>query len=101
MECKSLERKDLFTYQLKYGKPIKRLRKDIRAAYKKYLENNDLSSLQNSINVLLSANKIPQGENIAYHLSESGKHLLGITIKNMPFVGELYISLYTKRKGSY
>lgn len=95
-KCISLEKKDLFTYQLKYGKPIKKIKAEMRKCLKEFYETNDIQKLQANFNEIFLKNSIDPSS-VIYHKSNTGM-LEGVTVKGMPFVGELYISIYKQRK---
>lgn len=97
-KCLILKRDDSFKYQLMYGKPVKEIKKKLKTAYRKAKKTNNFGGLQNNINNLLREIYIDPSKCV-YHTE--GSKLFGITIQNYPFIGDLYLPLYIKRKSSY
>lgn len=94
-KCRSLEKKNPFAYQIKYGKPIKKLRSSVRKAVYKFYETGDLVWLKTQISEIFTKNDIDPNS-ITYHYT--GNRIDGFTINGVPFVGNIYVSLYTQRK---
>lgn len=104
--CKALENSNPFLYQLKYGKPIKDFKLELRRAYRVYhkssREQGDLIKLQESFNETFSKGLIYNMnlDSPILHTSRDGSGLVkveGVTIKNYPYVGDYYVPIYTKR----
>lgn len=97
-KCLILKRDDIFKYQLMYGKPIKELKSKLKLAYRVAKKTNNFEGLQGCIYDFLREIHIDPSKCV-YHTE--GSKLFGITIQDYPFVGDLYIPLYVRRKSSY
>jgi hypothetical protein len=97
-KCKKLEREDPLIYQLQYGKHIKRIKADVRRELSAFYTTNDVNKLRKGVDTIFIKNGIDPMK-ILFHKSVSGNgKLIGITVTEFPFIGELYIAIYTERK---
>lgn len=100
--CKPCEmdmKKNPFMFWAKYGNVFDPLIKEIRTIFDSFRaskrEVSDGVQLQNSTTVLFSNSKVPD-TNFEF-LIENGSPV-GILIKNMPFVGQIYLLPYSSGK---
>lgn len=94
--CTRLQRDDPQTYYANYGKHTKKLRHDIRAVYKVFLNDRNLKSLHKEIDKLLSNNGVDLTK-VNYIITPSGDHLVRLDINGIPIIGSISISIYTPR----
>ena len=99
-KCRKLEKDDPLAYQMFFGKRSKKLRTEIRKAYKEFRKDRDIAKLQNTI-LIHVANFGLDNRHVLFHQSQDGSKLYGITINNVSFIGSVTIPLYSERKKSY
>jgi len=98
--CNKMAKDQPFEYQLRYGKPIKILRKKLQKIYLEYRKGHgNISVLEERINhELCNCNLLP--ENVKYHI-DSENHLLGVTVDPVSVMGQtysIYIPLFTPKE---
>lgn len=96
-ECKKLKREDRLTYEIQYGKRIKKLRTKLKQAhYEFYNNHNDIMTLQTDFNRILSNNDIDISK-VNYVRTPDLKFVTNIIILGIPLVNNISISIYTPR----
>ena len=97
-KCKKLERDNIIEYQLQYGKPIKKLRTQLKNAHWEYLTHKNLNKLNEQFNIIFKDNKIDNKQYISHH--DPDRNMIVVTkilIKGVPFIDHIAVSIYSPR----
>lgn len=101
-ECQKLKKTDPFEYQIKFGKPIKELRKRLKKFYLAYRKDHkDTSRLQTDFKTELTEFGITDEHKTIYQIDRDNNHLNGVLIEGYKIMGQTYelrIPLFTAKE---
>lgn len=93
--CRKLKSVNPFEYEMRYGRSVKVLTRELSRVHKRFRKDHNLDALKQSIADLLISQNLPIDERLNLILRDD---LFQITINKYPFIEKLILPIYVKRK---